>query len=48
MFSLEETRCVAVSFGYASLSIVTGLLEKVCENSRRICSLPRFLIKFTS
>lgn len=34
MFGLGKTCCVAVSFGYASLSIVAGLLERAYEISR--------------
>lgn len=33
MFSLGKTCCVAVSFGYASLSIMAGLLERAYESS---------------
>lgn len=38
MFHLGKTCCVAVNFDYAGLSIVTDLLERAYESSRRICS----------
>lgn len=47
MFSLGKTCCVAVSFGYASLSIVAGLLERVYESSRTN-SLSLHLIRLNS